>query len=53
MLLGGTAGIPASVEKDGKTVVTGRVAGNFLGSAIDLRFVFNVEAGKIASMEIH
>jgi hypothetical protein len=43
----------ASVEEDGNTVVTVRVAGNFPGSPVDLRFVFRVEAGKIASLEIH
>lgn len=43
----------ASVKKDGKTVVTGWVNGNFPGSPIDLQFVFGVEADKIASLEIH
>lgn len=43
----------ASVQKDGKTVVTARVAGNFPGSPIDLQFVFSIEAGRIASLEIH
>ena len=43
----------ASVQKDGKTVVTARVAGNFPGSPVDLQFVFSVEAGKIVSLEIH
>jgi hypothetical protein len=42
-----------SAEKDGKTVVTCRLTGNFPGSPLDLRFVFTVEAGKIASLEIH
>jgi hypothetical protein len=42
----------ASIHKDGKTVVTSRVAGNFPGSPIDLQFVFSLEAGKIASLEI-
>ena len=42
----------ASAQKDGKTIVTGRVAGNFPGSPVDLQFVFSVEAGKIASLEI-
>jgi SnoaL-like protein len=42
----------ASVHKDGKTVVTARVAGNFPGSPVDLQFVFSVEAGKIPSLEI-
>ncbi len=43
----------ASVQEDGHTIVTVRVAGNFPGSPVDLRFVFRVEAGKIASLEIH
>ena len=43
----------ASVQKDGNTVVTVRVAGNFPGSPVDLQFVFRLEAGKIASLEIH
>ena len=43
----------ASVQKDGNTIVTGRVAGNFPGRPIDLQFVFRLEAGKIASLEIH
>ena len=43
----------ASAEKDGKTVVTCRVTGAFPGSPIDLEFVFSMEAGKIASLEIH
>ena len=42
----------ASVQKDGNTTVTVRVAGSFPGSPVDLRFVFRVEAGKIASLEI-
>jgi len=42
----------ASAEKNGKTVVTARVAGNFAGSPIDLQFVFSVEGAKIASLEI-
>ena len=42
----------ASVQKDGSTIVTVRVAGNFPGSPIDLQFVFRLEAGKIAALEI-
>ena len=42
----------ASVQKDGKTVVTTRVAGKFPGSPIDLHFVFSLEADKITSLEI-
>jgi hypothetical protein len=43
----------ASVEDDGKTVITGRVTGNFPGSPVDLRFAFRVEGGRIASLDIH
>jgi len=43
----------ASVQKDGATIVTNRVAGNFPGSPIDLQFVFRLEAGKIVALEIH
>jgi hypothetical protein len=42
----------ASIPKDGKTVVTARVAGNFPGSPVDLEFIFSLEAGKIRSLEI-
>jgi hypothetical protein len=40
------------VERDGKTVVTGRVSGNFPGSPVDLQFIFGLEGDKIASLEI-
>jgi hypothetical protein len=43
----------SSIQADGKTVVTGRVTGNFPGSPVELRFAFRVEAGRIASLEIH
>jgi len=39
-------------EKDGGYVVTSRVTGNFPGSPVDLRYVFALERGKIASLEI-
>ena len=42
----------ASEEKDGKTVVTSRLTGNFPGSPVDLRFFFELEGDKIASLEI-
>jgi hypothetical protein len=42
----------ASEEKDGKTIVTSRVIGNFPGSPVDLRFLFGLEGNKIASLEI-
>ena len=42
----------ASAEKDGTTVVTARLTGNFPGSPVELQFIFTVEAGKIRSLEI-
>src|SRR6266404_5039738 len=41
-----------SAQKDGKTVVTSRVTGNFPGSPVNLEFVFGLERNKIASLEI-
>lgn len=38
--------------RDGKVVVTGRVSGNFPGSPITLDHIFEIEAGKIVSLEI-
>lgn len=44
---------PFAVEsKEGCHVVTSRVAGNFPGSPVDLRFRFCLEHGLIASLEI-
>jgi hypothetical protein len=42
----------ASGQKDGKTVVTNRLTGNFPGSPIELEFVFKLDGDKIASLEI-
>ena len=42
----------ASAQKDGKTIVTNRLTGNFPGSPIDLRFIFGLDGNKIASLEI-
>ena len=42
----------ACEEKDGKTVVTSRLVGNFPGSPLDLRYFFQLEGDKIASLEI-
>ncbi len=39
-------------QKDGKAVVTSRLTGNFPGSPVDLRFLFELEGDKIASLEI-
>src|SRR6267378_5068159 len=42
----------ACEEKDGKTVVTSHLIGNFPGSPADLRYFFKLEGDKIASLEI-
>jgi hypothetical protein len=39
-------------QRDGKTVVTNRLTGNFPGSPIDVEFVFVLKGNKIASLEI-
>jgi hypothetical protein len=39
-------------KKDRKYIVTSRVTGDFPGSPIDLRHIFTLERGKIASLEI-
>ena len=38
--------------KDGVHIVTSHVAGDFPGSPIDLRYLFRLERGRIASLEI-
>jgi hypothetical protein len=44
---------PFACERgDGKIVVTSRLAGNFPGSPVDLRFIFGLDGGRIASLEI-
>jgi hypothetical protein len=42
----------ACEEKDGRTIVTSRLTGNFPGSPVDLRYVFGIEGGKITTLEI-
>ena len=42
----------ASAQKDGKTIVTTRLTGNFPGSPIDVQFIFALEGDKIGSLEI-
>ena len=42
----------ACEERDGKTVVTSHLVGNFPGSPVDLRFFFTLEGGKVSSLEI-
>jgi len=39
-------------EKEGKTVVTSHLVGNFPGSPVDLRYFFRLEGDKIASLEV-
>ena len=42
----------ACEEKDEKIIVTSHLVGNFHGSPVDLRFFFQLEGDKIASLEI-
>jgi hypothetical protein len=42
----------SSAVADGKTVVSCHLTGNFPGSPIDLRYIFQLESGKVASLEI-
>ena len=42
----------ACEEKDGKTLVTSHLVGNFPGSPLDLWFFFGLDGDKIASLEI-
>jgi len=39
-------------RRNGKVVVTGKVSGHFPGSPITLDHIFEIEAGKIVSLEI-
>jgi hypothetical protein len=39
-------------RRDGMTIVTSRLTGNFPGSPVDLRFFFRLERGRIAFLEI-
>lgn len=41
----------ACEERDGKTIVTSRLTGNFPGSPINLRYFFGIEGALIASLE--
>jgi hypothetical protein len=44
---------PLRLERsEGRHVVTSRVSGDFPGSPVELRFVFELERRKIASLEI-
>lgn len=39
-------------ERDGKTIVTCKVSGNFPGSPIELRHVFRIENDKVVDLKI-
>ena len=41
-----------SAEREAKTVVRGKVSGNFPNSPVTLEHIFALEGGKIASLEI-
>src|SRR5262249_44360989 len=44
---------PIAFEQQGeKLIVTSRLTGNFPGSPVDLRFFFDLDGDKIASLEI-
>lgn len=40
------------VDRDGRTIVTGRVSGNFPGSPVELHYAFTVTGGRIDRLEI-
>ena len=42
----------ACEEKEGRTIVTCHLVGNFPGSPVDLRFFFKLEGDKIESLEV-
>jgi hypothetical protein len=42
----------AAAARDGKTVVSTKLTGNFPGSPVTLDFVFTLEGGRIAALEI-
>ena len=42
----------SQAQEEGRTIVKTRLTGNFPGSPVDLQFVFRLERGKIAHLEI-
>jgi len=48
-----TVAVTGVEQTDGKTIVTGRVAGSFPGSPVDLRYTVTLARGKISRLEIH
>ena len=49
---GFTAGTLTVEERDGKTVVIGKVSGDFPNSPVQLQHIFGLEGDKIVSLEI-
>ncbi|PYM74471.1 MAG: hypothetical protein DME10_06420 [Candidatus Rokuibacteriota bacterium] len=53
---GAAAAVALRLARDdafaGKTIVTGRVSGNFPNSPVELRYAFTLAGGKIARLEI-
>ena len=47
-----TSELLACDQKDGRYVVASRLTGNFPGSPVNLRFCFELEGARIASLEI-
>jgi hypothetical protein len=47
-----TVELLSAVAVSGRTVVTGRVSGDFPGSPVDLRYEFTVDGEKITRLEI-
>ena len=47
-----TVEVLGAEERDGRTIVTGRVSGNFPGSPVELRYAFTVTGGRIDRLEI-
>jgi hypothetical protein len=47
-----TSELLACEQKDDRIVVTCRLTGNFPGSPVNLRFFFELEGDKVASLEI-
>ncbi len=41
-----------AAQANGRTIVTGRVSGNFPGSPVELQYAFTLSGGKISRLEI-
>ena len=47
-----TVEVVAAAKANGRTIVTGRVSGNFPGSPVNLRYAFTLRGDKIVRLEI-